>query len=133
MWRAPRTALCITALFCLPPPATAQNEMDMGLVVDQTISPVGKRFYQQFSSERHYLFPDTPFTVAIYEQPSARSGSIITIKAFDTPLKRFVLSFAYHWDDDRVQALVRAVEIEVRRLKLNSLLVNNPDLAKDGY
>lgn len=109
------------------------SEQEMGVVVDQTVTPIGKRFYQQFAYQRHYLYPQTPFSVSIYEQPSARSGSIITIKGADTEIARFVLSFASNWEDARVQSLVQSVESKVRRLKLLNALVDNPDLAKDGY
>lgn len=111
----------------------SDQEQELGVVVDQTITPIGKRFYQQFAYQRHYLFPDTPFTVSITEQPSARSGSIITITGADTQLARFILSFASNWEDARVQSLVQSVEFQVRRLKLLNALVDNPDLAKDGY
>ena len=111
----------------------SDQEQELGVVVDQTITPIGKRFYQQFAYQRHYLYPDTPFSVSIYEQPSARSGSIITIKGADTQITRFILSFASNWEDARVQGLVQSVENQVRRLKLLNALVDNPDLAKDGY
>ncbi|KGD65976.1 curli assembly protein CsgE [Alcanivorax nanhaiticus] len=111
----------------------SDQEQELGVVVDQTVTPIGKRFYQQFAYQRHYLYPDTPFSVSIYEQPSARSGSIITIKGADTQITRFVLSFASNWEDARVQGLVQSVENQVRRLKLLNALVDNPDLAKDGY
>ncbi|MDX1407498.1 MAG: CsgE family curli-type amyloid fiber assembly protein [Saprospiraceae bacterium] len=111
----------------------ADREQEMGVVADQTITPIGKRFYQQFAYQRHYLYPDTPFSVSIHEQPSARSGSIITITWADTQISRFILSFASNWEDARVQALVQSVENQVRRLKLLNVLVDNPDLAKDGY
>ncbi|MZR63939.1 CsgE family curli-type amyloid fiber assembly protein [Alcanivorax sp. DP30] len=111
----------------------SDQEGEMGVVVDQTITPIGKRFHQQFSYQRHYLYPDTPYSVSIHEQPSARSGSIITIRGADTQIARFVLSFASNWEDARVQSLVQSVESQVRRLKLLNALVDNPDLAKDGY
>ncbi|MED5239642.1 MAG: CsgE family curli-type amyloid fiber assembly protein [Pseudomonadota bacterium] len=113
--------------------AASGLEAELGVVVDKTITPIGKRFHQQFAYQRHYLYPDTPFTVSIHEQPSARSGSIITIEGADTQLARFILSFASNWEDARVQALVQSVENQVRRLKLLNTLVDNPDLAKDGY
>ena len=121
------------SLLALSGIAGALNEKDMGVVVDQTITPIGKRFYQQFAYQRHYLFPDSPFSISIYEQPSARSGSIITVKSDDTTLERFVLSFASNWEDARVQQMVQSIEFRVRRMKVLDTLVGNPDLAKDGY
>ncbi|MCK0153068.1 hypothetical protein MWU49_05090 [Alcanivorax sp. S6407] len=123
----------LVSLWAVNPALASDEEQEMGVVVDQTVTPIGKRFYQQFAYQRHYLYPDTPFSVSIYEQPSARSGSIITIKGADTELARFVLSFASNWEDARVQSLVQSVENQVRRLKLLNALVDNPDLAKDGY
>jgi len=121
------------SLLVLSGMAAALNEKDMGVVVDQTITPIGKRFYQQFAYQRHYLFPNSPFSISIYEQPSARSGSIITVKSDDTTLERFVLSFASNWEDARVQQMVQSIEFRVRRMKVLDTLVGNPDLAKDGY
>lgn len=121
------------SLLALSGIAAALDEKDMGVVVDQTITPIGKRFYQQFAYQRHYLFPDSPFSISIYEQPSARSGSIITVKSDDTTLERFVLSFASNWEDARVQQMVQSIEFRVRRMKVLDTLVGNPDLAKDGY
>ena len=123
----------LASLWGSSPLLASEQEQELGVVVDQTITPIGKRFYQQFAYQRHYLYPDTPFSVSIYEQPSARSGSIITIKGADTQITRFVLSFASNWEDARVQGLVQSVENQVRRLKLLNALVDNPDLAKDGY
>lgn len=123
----------LASLWGSSPLLASDQEQELGVVVDQTITPIGKRFYQQFAYQRHYLYPDTPFSVSIYEQPSARSGSIITIKGADTQITRFVLSFASNWEDARVQGLVQSVENQVRRLKLLNALVDNPDLAKDGY
>lgn len=123
----------LASLWGSGPLLASDQEQELGVVVDQTITPIGKRFYQQFAYQRHYLYPDTPFSVSIYEQPSARSGSIITIKGADTQITRFVLSFASNWEDARVQGLVQSVENQVRRLKLLNALVDNPDLAKDGY
>lgn len=125
--------LLLGMLLTLSAARASDLEQDMGVVVDQTVTPIGKRFYQQFAYQRHYLYPDTPFSLSIFEQPSARSGSIITIKGADTTLSRFVLSFASNWEDARVQSVVQSVEMQVRRLNLMNALVDNPDLAKDGY
>ncbi|MCG8391885.1 MAG: curli production assembly/transport protein CsgE [Pseudomonadales bacterium] len=135
IWRHFRLRVVLLALTLATNPVWAEgfNEQDMGVVVDQTVTPIGKRFYQQFAYQRHYFYPETPFSISIYEQPSARNGSIITIKSADTTLTRFVLSFASNWEDARVQELVQSVEVQVRRLKLMNTLVDNPDLAKDGY
>jgi len=50
-----------------------------GLVINRTITVLGWDFYSYFSEAWRNLHPNTPFTVTVYERPTAQYGSEIWI------------------------------------------------------
>lgn len=56
-----------------------QNEPLGGLVINRTITVLGWDFYSNFSQVWSSLYPNTPYTVTVYERPTAQFGSEIWI------------------------------------------------------
>ena len=56
-----------------------QNEPLGGLVISRTISVLGWDFYSNFSQVWRNLYPNSRFTVTVYERPTAQFGSEIWI------------------------------------------------------
>lgn len=56
-----------------------QNQPLGGLVINRTITVLGWNFYSNFATVWRNLYPDTPFTVTVYERPTAQFGSEIWI------------------------------------------------------
>lgn len=50
-----------------------------GLVINRTITVLGWDFYSNFSQTWRMLHPNSPFTVTVYERPTAQFGSEIWI------------------------------------------------------
>jgi len=104
-----------------------------GLVVDRTITMVGKTFYQQFSQRRLDSVVLNNTNLVIHERPSARWGSLVWVAEGNRILYRATLPPRLSDIDQYAQAAVEQVEDLVLRRKVMQALDRNGDLADDEW
>lgn len=101
-----------------------------GIIVDQTITVIGRDFYQTFSSAWRDIKGSSDINITINERPSARTGSLITITAGrEIIFKRFLPPARANI----VSAVNQAIKTASKNIKQNKLdkLFRNPDLGSD--
>ena len=101
-----------------------------GLVVDQTITVIGRSFYQAFSDAWRDVKDSNDVNVTVNERPSARTGSLVTIEVDRKVVFRRFLPPARA---NIVSAANQAIAAAARNAKKNKLdkLFRNPDLGAD--
>ena len=64
------------------PPLETPNHAEQieGIVLDHTMTQIGREFYQAFSTTWRSLGDVTSINLALYERPSARWGSLIWVE-----------------------------------------------------
>jgi curli production assembly/transport component CsgE len=117
-------------------PAAAAAEPSVhegGLVTDQTITPAGHDFYQQFSA----LWYDKPlqdhFSIAVRERPSAREGNRVQIDYANRTVFEAVLPAARGNIAGTSSRAVDVVYERVSAAEVERLLFREPDLAADEF
>lgn len=104
-----------------------------GLVVDRTITMIGKTFYQQFSQRRLDSIVLNNTNLVIHERPSARWGSIVWVAEGNRILYQATLPPRLSDVDQYARAAVEQVEQLVLRRKVMQALDRNGDLAGDEW
>lgn len=101
-----------------------------GIIVDQTITVIGRDFYQTFSEKWRDIKKTTDINITINERPNARTGSLITIRADrDLIFRRFLPPARANI----VAAVNQAISAASRNIEKNKIdkLFRNPDLGAD--
>ena len=101
-----------------------------GIVVDQTITVIGRGFYQVFTNRWRDIKGSTDINITINERPNARTGSLITIKANRNIIYRRFLPPARA---NIVSAADQAITAAAKNIEKNKIdkLFRNPDLGAD--
>ncbi len=130
---------CVAASQVGPPPAALTapeatlQEQFAGIVADQTVTAIGKDFYQSFSAMWHDMPLNESFNIAVRERASARIGNRIQIEYANRIVFETVLPAAR----GNVKAIsARAVEIayqNVSNAAVQRLLFRDQDLAGDEF
>jgi curli production assembly/transport component CsgE len=103
------------------------------MLTDQTVTPAGHDFYQQFSA----LWYDKPlqdqFSIAVRERPSAREGNRIQIEYANRLLFEAVLPSARGNIGATADRAVEMVYERVSAAAVERLLFREPDLGADEF
>jgi curli production assembly/transport component CsgE len=104
-----------------------------GVMIDRTMTMIGKTFYRQFSQQRL----DSPAlrntSLSIHERPSARWGSLIWITEGNNVLYEATLPPRLNDVDMYASAAVSSVSDQFLRRKVLEALRDDPDMADDEF
>jgi Curli assembly protein CsgE len=104
-----------------------------GVVVDQTISGLGRQFYVKFSEGWHQL-PDTDnYALVVKERPSPRGGTEIQVMSNDQMLMRQFLPRSHVAVTSMGLASAERVLDALKQLIVQAALSSQNDLAQHGY
>lgn len=133
MLKVTMLTVCLLCAHCAYADEPGVQVRGGGLVTDQTITPAGHDFYQQFSA----LWYDKPlqdqFSIAVRERPSAREGNRIQVEYANRVLFEAVLPSAR---GNIAASADRAADIAYERVSaaaVERLLFREPDLAADEF
>lgn len=104
-----------------------------GVVVDQTISVLGRFFYVRFSEGWSQLSDTDSFALAIRERPSPRGGTEIQVISNDSVVVRQFLPRSYPAAGGLATAMVERVHGSLKQLLLQAVAGEGGDLARHGY
>lgn len=114
--------------------AADEAELSLGtVVINQTRSAAGQEFYRLFAAQwADYSFGRAP-SLRIFELPSARFGSQITIYMSNAKVMQAFLPFNH----DRIRALATQASAltaqRVAEVQANALFGSEPDLGPDEF
>jgi len=98
--------------------------------MDHTITAIGHRFYQAFARAWLNETDLSRVNLSIYERPSARWGSLIWVAYRRHTVFRTFVSPGRHDLNRLAQQAVQIVAEQVRRRRLEKLLMSDPDLGR---
>ncbi|WP_257294869.1 curli production assembly/transport protein CsgE [Endozoicomonas sp. YOMI1] len=102
-----------------------------GLLINQTLTPQGRRFYKTFSKEWRLLTPRDEFNIILKELPDpARSSQIKIIWNRQTLYNTF-LGPARNKMLQKAKSAASIVNDRLQYIKIMQSLQTNPDLAED--
>ncbi|WP_136065026.1 CsgE family curli-type amyloid fiber assembly protein [Modicisalibacter radicis] len=104
-----------------------------GLLIDRTITMIGKTFFRQFSQRRLDSLLLSDVSLIVHERPSARWGSLIWIAEDNRILYQATLPPRLSDVDQYATAAVEQVEQLHLQRKIMQALENNGDLAGDEW
>lgn len=104
-----------------------------GLLVDRTVTMIGKTFFQQFSQLRLDSVILSNTGLVINERPSARWGSIVWVAEGNRILFEATLPPRLSDVDEYAKAAVDQVEQMVLKRKVMQALQQDQDLADDEF
>ncbi|MGL5384353.1 MAG: CsgE family curli-type amyloid fiber assembly protein [Serratia sp. (in: enterobacteria)] len=116
--------LILTALY-----STAAEVEVPGLIASRTVTSVGQKFSRDFSDR--WTDPTTNLTIT--EKPSARWGSIMTIRVGQDILFQTVIFPTMRNYDATVDQAVAVVSAELKRRVINRALLQTGDLSRDEF
>ncbi|MFH0258619.1 curli production assembly/transport protein CsgE [Vibrio rumoiensis] len=102
-----------------------------GLIVDQTMTVLGRNFYFYFSQKLNEEHENLSINLSVKERPTALSGSIITIFHFNTPIYRTSLSPGLQQAELKADQAVDSISYYLLRWKLDRKFSDKTDLAPD--
>lgn len=101
-----------------------------GLIIDRTMTRLGKDFYFSFSMIMNNEYGDLEVNLTIAERPTALSGSIITIYHFDRILYRTALSPVRQQAELKAEEAMYAVKNYILKWKAEKLFKDTFDLER---
>ncbi len=110
-----------------------EDEGIKGLVVDHTVTFIGRRFYNAFSIAWLDYQVGQGENFSIHEQPTAISGSRIWIEHNRKKLFQVFLSPVLANIVGTARKAAKSVSSRFETLQLERVLFNNPDLAADEF
>ncbi|WP_153448424.1 CsgE family curli-type amyloid fiber assembly protein [Vibrio algicola] len=102
-----------------------------GLIVDQTMTLLGKNFYFYFSQLMNESHEKLNVNLRITERPTALSGSIITIFHINTAIYRTSLSPGRQQAKLKAEEALRNINYYLVKWKIEKRFEDNNDLASD--
>lgn len=102
-----------------------------GILVDRTVTIMGKSFYRDFSQLAMHSQLLSRATLTIYERPDARWGSQLWITEDRKPLFRTQLSPRLSDSEELAREAADIVEDRLIKQRLASQLMPNKDLGKE--
>ena len=113
--------------------ASALDALGGGIVTDQTITPAGHDFYQQFSAFWYDKPLPNQFSIAVRERPSAREGNRIQVEYANRMVFEAVLSSARGNIAATANRAADIVYEHVTSAAVARLLFREADLAADEF
>ena len=104
-----------------------------GVVVDRTVTRIGREFYTEFSEYRRLVYPDSPYNLTIFERPSARWGSLIWVEYNGRALFKKFLSPSRSAGEAVAKEAAEEVEAQLKQLKLQEVFSDTFDLERDEF
>jgi Curli assembly protein CsgE len=104
-----------------------------GVVVDQTISGLGRQFYVKFSEGWHQLPETDLYALVVKERPSPRGGTEVQVLSNEQMLLRQFLPRSYVGVTSMGLASAERVLDALKQLAVQSALSSQNDLARHGY
>ncbi|WP_428622855.1 CsgE family curli-type amyloid fiber assembly protein [Sedimenticola sp.] len=104
-----------------------------GVVIDRTITFIGRSFFSYFSGEWINHPAQGKFSLSIHERPSARTGSIIWIENERNVVYRGVFSPARSAIESTAKGVAQMLAGRLEEEMLRRQLIVNPDLAEDEW
>lgn len=108
-----------------------QNEGISGLIVDNTVTFIGRDFYDAFALAWLDQRVGDIGNLSINERPTARSGSRVWVESNGRSLFQVFLSPVRANIETTARKAAKSVARRVEELKIERLLFKNPDLAPD--
>ena len=133
------TGLCISAniqaLDDITPLEEADSDDDSlveieGLLIDRTLTRLGKDFYFAFSMKMNNEYGDLEVNLTITEVPTALSGSIITVYHFDRAIYKTALSPGRYQAEQRAEEAMYATRNYIVKWKIEKQFQDTFDLER---
>lgn len=125
------TAGLFVLLLVFPFPPTSAAEVEIpGLITNRTITPIGHDFYRLFSDKWQ---ASQRINLSINEKPSARWGSIITIRNEQNILFRTVLFPSRRNLEQAVDQAVAVTADNMAKILIDKALLKTSELASDEF
>jgi Curli assembly protein CsgE. len=116
-------------LFLQIMPARAAELEVPGLIVTRAVTSVGQKFCRDFSEH----WTDTKINLTIIERPSARWGSIMTIRYNQNIVFQTIVSPVMRNYDAVITQAVASTQEEIQKRIINQSLLQTGDLSSDEY
>jgi len=116
-----------------PGPLTVELPEYGGVVVDQTLSGLGRAFYVRFSEGWSQLAETESFALAVKERPSPRGGTEVQILSNDSVVLRQFLPRSHAAVINLATTLVERVHGTLKMQMLQAAAGEGGDLARHGY
>lgn len=104
-----------------------------GIVINRTVTVQGHEFYRFFSNRWREFSEQNPFTITVFERPSARWGSEIWVEYRGQRMYHAFLSPARSSTKKASEQAVDIVMENVNESEIERLLTNNPDLGPEEF
>lgn len=114
----------------------SQNLFDdplIGIVINRTVTVQGHEFYRFFTNRWREFSEVNPFTITVFERPSARWGSEIWVEHRGQRMYHVFLSPARSSTKKASEIAVDVVIESINRSEIERLFTNNPDLAPEEF
>ena len=99
-----------------------------GIILDRTITLMGKTFYKNFVSYWHLNFPNNVAVFSIHERPSARWGSQIWINYRGKKLLKQFVSPRNTNDKELPEQIAKQINKEIVKMQLTEKLMDTFDM-----
>ena len=110
-------------------PAPAAELEVPGLIITRAVTSVGQKFCRDFSEH----WTDNKINLIIVERPSARWGSIMTIRYNQDIVFQTIVSPVMRNYDSVITQAVASVQEEIQKRIINQALLQTGDLSSDEY
>ncbi len=110
-------------------PAPAAELEVPGLIITRAVTSVGQKFCRDFSEH----WTDNKINLIIVERPSARWGSIMTIRYNQDIVFQTIVSPVMRNYDAVITQAVASVQEEIQKRIINQALLQTGDLSSDEY
>jgi curli production assembly/transport component CsgE len=109
-----------------------QNPEYGGVVIDQTLTGLGRYFYVKFSAAWSERGNADAYVLAIKELPSSRGGTDVVMYSNEVPVLRTVLPRSYTAVSSLSEAAVEQVYSFLEQQRIQAALFVDTDLAPRG-
>ena len=104
-----------------------------GIVINRTVTVQGHEFYRFFSNRWREFSEANPFTLTVFERPSARWGSEVWVEHRGQRMYHAFLAPARSSTKKASEVAVDLVIENVNRSEIERLFTNNPDRAPEEF
>lgn len=127
-------------LTVLPPLLASENNQSnavidelSGIILDRTLTFVGHDFHRHFSEYWRLNYPDNTDSLAIFERPSARWGSLIWVEYRSSEVARLFLQPSRSNVIDAAQSVAQQVQQTLLKRKIAEQFSDHFDLESDEF
>ncbi|MCG8427995.1 MAG: curli production assembly/transport protein CsgE [Chromatiales bacterium] len=110
---------------------TASLDEIPGIVIDRTVTRVGRDFYRDFTNYRQFNNPNSRYSLTVFERPSARWGSLIWIEYRSRQVFKIFLNPGRTNYKEIAEQTAKQIEEKLNRVRLQELFSDHIDLERD--